>query len=177
MSKNKNPWISCLLDIVKASLAALVVYFGSVLFLAAMFEKSKTLRFLAAYVFLMAAYAIFFYRFHAHDRLDTYAEHTDKFNIKKELLAYIRSDDKCLFIIYVVSAVVTDISGIVTQYAPTNPFGVSMFFLGPWLYLHIPALCAIIGSVYSIAVACIVAIIRSRKIYLKENGLLKKRKE
>ena len=170
MSKNKNPWISCLLDIVKASLAALVVYFGSVLFLAAMFEKSKTLRFLAAYVFLMAAYAIFFYRFHAYNRLDTYAEHTDKFSIKKELLAYIRSDDKCLFTIYVVSAVVTDISGIITQYAPANPFGLCMFFLGPWLALHIPALCAMIGSVYSIAVACIVAVIRSRKIYRDERN-------
>lgn len=157
-----------MLDIVKASLAALGVYFASVYILAAIFEKSKTLRFIAAYIFLMAAYAIFFYRFHAHGRLDTYAEHTDKFSAKKELLAYIRSEDKKLFIIYVVSAVVTDISGIVTQYAPTNPFGFSMFFLGPWLDLHIPALCAIIGSVYSVALACVLAIIRSRKIYREE---------
>jgi hypothetical protein len=158
----------CLKHIVSASLAAFAVYMASVFILAAIFEHNKTVRLIAAYVFLMVAYALFFYRFHAHDRLDTYAEHTAKFSWTKELVAYTRSEDKVLFLIYGISAVVTDVSGVVTQYAPTNPIGITMFYLGPWLDLHIPVLCSLVGFVYSFSVACVIALLRSRKIYQEE---------
>ena len=170
----KNYWLTCIKHIAFAALAAFAVYMASVLFLAAMFENSKTLRFIAAYVFLMVAYALFFYRFHAHDRLDTYAEHTDRFDWKRELLAYIRSEDKTLFLIYGISAILADVSGVITNYAPTNLFGATMFYLGPWLDLHIPILCSILGIVYSSTVACVIALLRSRKVY-RENIMAKKR--
>ena len=176
MKKEKNWWLMCIKHIAFASFAAFAVYMASVFILAAIFEHNKTVRLIAAYVFLMVAYALFFYRFHAHDRLDTYAEHTDKFNWRRELLAYIRSEDKILFMIYGISAVVADISGVVTQYAPTNLLGLTMFYLGPWLDLHIPGLSATIGFVYSFAIACVLALIRSRKIHLEESGRKAKKK-
>ena len=43
-----------------------------------------------------------------------------------------------------------------------------MFYLGPWLDLHIPILCSILGFVYASAVACVLALLRSRKIRLEE---------
>ena len=176
MTKGKNWWLTCVKHIVFAALAAFAVYMASALFLAAIFEHNKTVRFMAAYVFLMIAYALLFYRFHAHDRLHTYVEHIDKFSWKKELVAYVRSEDKALFLIYAISAVVSDVSGVVTQYAPTNPFGLTMFYLGPWLDLHIPVLSSILGFVYSFVVACVIALIRSRKIYLEESGSKSKKK-
>ena len=168
MGKKKNYWLTCVKHIAFAALAAFAVYMASVLILAAVFEKSQTLRLIVAYVFLMVTYALFFYRFHAHDRLDTYAEHTDRFDWKRELLAYVRSEDKTLFLIYGISAVLGDVSGVITNYAPTNLFGATMFYLGPWLDLHIPILCSILGFVYSSAVACVIALLRSRKIRLEE---------
>ena len=178
MKNEKKWWLTCVKHIALAALAALGVYMASVLILAAIFEKSKTARFIAAYVFLMVAYALFFYRFHEYNRLNTYAEHTDKFHWKRELVAYLRSEDKVLFLIYGISAVVTDISGVVTQYAPANPFGfITMFYLGPWFDLQIPALYSILGFVYSSIVACVLALLRSRKIYLEESGLLPKKKK
>ena len=120
MAQTKTYWLTCLKQIACATGAGLGVYMASVYILAAIFEKSRTLRDIAAYFFLMAAYILFFYRFHAHDRLDTYAEHTDKFDVKKEWLAYVRSEDKVLFLMYGICAVATDLSGVITRYAPGN---------------------------------------------------------
>ena len=172
MTKEKNPWLACLKHIVIASLATFGVYMASSLLIAAIFEgdDKKDLRFLAAYIFMMAAYAIFFYRFHEYNRIDTYAEHTDKFSLKKELLAYIRADGKYLFIIYGICAVVTDISCVVLQYSPQNFVGLlTSFCLGPWAgVIHIPVVCSVLCFVYASAVACVLAMLRSHKIHQED---------
>ena len=168
----KNPYLVCLKHIVIASLATFGVYLASYVLIAAIFEgdEKKDLRFLVAYLFMMAAYAIFFYRFHEYYRLDTYAEHGGKFDLKKELFAYIRADGKYLFIIYGICAVVTDISCVVMQYAPQNFVGLlTTFCLGPWANnIKIPVVCAVVCFVYASAVACVLALLRSRKIRLEE---------
>lgn len=172
MGKKKNYWLTCVKHIAFASLATFGVYMASSLLIAAIFEgdDKKDLRFLAAYLFMMAAYAVFFYRFHEYNRLDTYAEHTGKFDLKKELLAYIRADGKYLFIIYGICAVVTDISCVVLQYSPKNFVGLlTTFCLGPWPNnIKIPVVCAVVCFVYASAVACVLALLRSRKIRLEE---------
>ena len=172
MTKEKNPWLACLKHIVIASLATFGVYMASSLLIAAIFEgdDKKDLRFLAAYIFMMAAYVIFFYRFHEYNRIDTYAEHTGKFSLKRELLAYIRADGKYLFIIFAVCAVVTDVYVMILGYNTPNPIAtVTMFCLGPWAgVIHIPVVCSVPCFVYASAVACILAMLRSRKIYQEE---------
>ncbi len=171
MTKEKNPWLACLKHIVIASLATFGVYMASSLLIAAIFEgdDKKDLRFLAAYIFMMAAYVIFFYRFHEYNRLDTYAEHTGKFSLKRELLAYIRADGKYLFIIFAVCAVVTDVSVMILGYNTPNPIAAAtMFCLGPWIEIYLPVLCSVLCFVYASAVACILAMLRSRKIYQEE---------
>ncbi len=172
MTKEKNPWLTCLKHIVIASLATFGVFMACSLLIAAIFEgeDKHDLRFLVSYLFMMAAYAIFFYRFHEYNRIDTYAEHTDKFSLKRELLAYIRADGKYLFIIYGICAVVTDISCVVLQYSPKNFVGLlTSFCLGPWPNnIKIPVVCAVVCFVYASTVACVLAMLRSRKIYQEE---------
>jgi len=142
-------------------------------------RKSRTLRDIAAYFFLMATYILFFYRFHAHDRLDTYAEHTDKFDVKKEWLAYVRSEDKVLFLMYGICAVATDLSGVITRYAPGNFIALmTMPSQGPWILFEKPILCTLISFAYSFIVACVIALVRSRKIYVEKANLkARKRKK
>ena len=177
MAKEKHHWLTCIKQIAYATAAGLGVYMASVYILAALFEKSRTLRDIAAYVFLMAAYILFFYRFHAHDRLDTYAQHTDKFDMRKELLAYIRSEDRVLFLIYAICAVATDLSGVITQYAPANMIAlVTMPAQGPWILFEKPILCTVLSIGYSFTVACVIALVRSRKIYVEKQILKHKKK-
>jgi hypothetical protein len=115
-------------------------------------------------------------RFHEYNRLDTYAEHAGKFDLKRELLAYIRADGKFLFIIYGICAVVTDISCVVLQYSPKNFVGLlTSFCLGPWAgVIHIPVVCSVLCFVYASAVACVLAMLRSRKVS-QEDTMAKKR--
>ncbi len=177
MTKEKNPWLVCLKHIVIASLATFGVYMASSLLIAAIFEgeDKKDLRFLAAYIFMMAAYAVFFYRFHEYNRLDTYAEQAGKFDLKRELLAYIRSEGKVLFIIFAVCAVATDVSVMILGYDTPNPIAtVTVFCLGPWSDIHLPVVCSILCFVYASAVASVLAMLRSRKIYQEELNAKKK---
>ena len=177
MTKEKNPWLACLKHIVIASLATFAIYMASALLIAAIFEgeDKKALRDLVAYVFMMVFYAIFFYRFHEHNRLRTYAEHAGEFSLKRELLAYIRADGKFLFIIFAVCAVVTDVSVMILGYNTPNPIaGATTFCLGPWVAIYLPVLCSVLCFVYASAVACILAMLRSRKVYQEDTMPQKK---
>ena len=81
----KKRWFVCLKSIVLASLSTL----GggtvcSLVIAAALMEfENQLLRNAILYVILMVMYAVFFYRFHMRSRFDTYAEHTDRFEVKK----------------------------------------------------------------------------------------------
>ncbi len=177
MAREKNPWLVCLKHIVIASLATFGVYMASALLIAAIFEgeDKKDLRFLAAYIFMMVFYAIFFYRFHEYNRLDTYAEYTGKFDLKKELPAYIRSEGKVMFIIFGICAVVTDVSVMILGYNTPNPIATAtMFCLGPWVDIYIPVVCSILCFVYASAVASVLAMLRSHKVYREETSTRKR---
>jgi len=163
------------LDLLKcialASLAALGIFaLGSLVIAAVLTEiKNKSVREAVVFLLMMVMYAVFLYRFGMSNRLDTYAKHTDKFAIKKELCAYIHAEGKIMFVIYGIAAIVTEISCLVMQKAPQNPIMfVTSFFLGPWFELKIPVVRSILAFSYSAMVVCLLAILRSRKIYQEE---------
>ncbi len=177
MSKAKQKWLICLKSIVFASLATLGVFLiGAIVIAAALSEiQNQFIRDAAVYVMTMVMYAVFFYRFHMHNRLDTYAKHTAKFDPKKELISYIHAEGKIMLAIYGIAAVVTEISALIMQNAPQNPIMfATMFCLGPWMVIKIPVLRSVIAFVYSATVLCLLALLRSRKIHEEEN--LKKKK-
>ncbi len=160
-----------------ASLATLGVYLIGALVIAAVLMEiqNQVVRDITVYGMTMILYAVFFYRFHMHDRLNTYAKHTHKFDPKAELVAYISSEGKIMFVIYGIAAAVTEISALIMQNAPQNPIVFStMFCLGPWMVLKIPVLRSIVAFAYASTVVCLLAVLRSRKIHEEESMRKKK---
>ena len=182
MAKKRNPWLVCLKHIILASLADLGVYIPAGFLIAAIFEgpepNKATMKDLVCFLFLMAFYAVFFYRFHMYSRINTYAEHTERFDLKAELLGFIRADGKSILIIYGICAVVTEISVIVTNGSPKNPIAaMCMFPIGPFMLLPIPVLRSVICFVYAAAVLCGLALLRSRKIHQNDLAANARRRE
>ena len=177
MSKEKKEWLICLRSIVLASLATLGVFLiGSIVIYAILAEiENRSIRSVIVYAIMMIMYAVFLYRFHIYNRLSTYAKHTDKLDLKKELIAYIHAEGKIIFIIYGIAAIVSELSALIMQNAPQNPIVfATMFCLGPWMSLKIPVLRSVIAFTYSAAVICLLTILRSRKIHKEETLIQKK---
>lgn len=173
---NKQKWFHCLKSVVFASLAVFVVFWVvSIVLVAALMEiANESVRNTVLYLILMIAYAFFFNRFHMHKWLDTFAEHTNEFSPKKELLAYVQADGKYIVIIYGIATIVTEIScWILPNNTPNLIATATMFCLGPWMVLNIPILRAIIAFAYASSLLCLLAILRSRKIYMQKTMLKK----
>ena len=173
----KNPWFVCLKDIVLASLAEVggFIIFSLIIYAAFAEIESKSIRYFITYIFVMVIYAIVFYRIHMYNRLDTFAEHKGKFDFKQELLAYIRAEGKIIFTIYGAAAVVSEISDWIMNHAAQNPIVyATSFCLGPWMVLEIPILRAVIAFVYASSIVCLLAVLRSRKIYQNENQKIRR---
>ena len=65
---------------------------------------------------------------------------------------------------------------MITQYSPANMIAlVTMPAQGPWILFEKPILCTVLCIGYSFTVACIIALIRSRKVY-KDEWIGKKRR-
>ena len=93
-------------------------------------------------------------------------EQTDQFAPKPELLAYVRTEGKIMFILYGIAAAVTEISRwIIPGDARNSVLLVSHFFMGPWMELNIPVLRAVVAFVYSSALVCLLAVLLSRRIH------------
>ena len=167
MSRNKRLWLTCLKSIIFASLATLGIFLLCSILIAAVLEKIKSdfIQDAIVQVIAMAVYAAFFYRFHMYNRLNTYADHADKLDARQELVAYLRSEGKIMFALYLIIVVVAELSILITSNAPRNPIVfATMFCLGPWMSLDIPVLRSIVAFVYSAAVVCLLTVLRSRKI-------------
>lgn len=168
MPKSNKTWFVCLKSIVYASLATLgVILIAAIVIVAVLMEiENQTIRNSATFVLLMIVYAIFLYRFHMHSRLDTYAEHTDKFDIKKELYSYIYTEGKFMFIIYGITTIAAELSYLIMPDISSNPIlFATLFCLGPWMAMKIPVLRTVIAFVYSSSLVCALAVLKSRKIH------------
>ncbi len=181
MAKEKNPWLVSLKHITLASLADLGVFIASSALLAAIFEgeDKQALRSLVAYVFMMVFYAVFFYRFREYNRISTYMEHTERFDLKGELMAFLRADGKIVLAIYGIAAIVTEISWFVFPSPTPNPVATAcLFALGPFsALLPIPVLRSVICFVYAAVVLCGLALLRSHKIYRNDLAAEARRRE
>lgn len=169
MSKQRNEWLTCIKDIAFAALASAGVFVGlSMIIVAVLKEFDPAIREIMMDALITVPYAVFFYRFHMRDRLDAYAEHTDKFDVKKELLAYLRSEGKIMLTIYGACAVVSEISGWLIPNTPQNPIKFpAMLCMGPLVSIPLPIVGSLLAFVYSSVVVCALALIRSRKVYLE----------
>ena len=167
MAKEKNPWLVSLKHIALASLADFGVYIPLALLTAAVFENSKLLRFMGAYVILAAFYAVFLYRFHMHPRISTYVTHGNVLDYKAELHGFLCADGKVLLTVYGILAVAHEVSILALQGSPQNPVGlVCAFPLGAfWAEIPVPILRSVLAFAYASAMACGLALLRSRKIH------------
>jgi hypothetical protein len=116
----------------------------------------------------MAVYALLLYTFSMRHRIFTYATHTEKMDVKQEILAFIRADGKYFFIIYAVCAFIRILSDVM---AP-GPLLLVRFFLSDmamtsiFTYLKLPdVLSSLLACIYACAMVCLLALIRSRKIH------------
>lgn len=179
MAKEKNPWLVSLKHIALASLVDFGVYIPLALLTAAVFENSKLLRFMGAYVILAAFYAVFLYRFHMHPRISTYVIHGNVLDYKTELRGFLRADGKVLLTVYGILAVAHEISILALQGSPQNPVGlVCAFPLGAfWAELPVPILRSVLAFAYASAMACGLALLRSRKIHKDDLAAEARRRE
>lgn len=171
---SKKLWFKCLKSMVFATLATLGAFVVCALVIAAALNtlENRAVRDLAIKAIMMIAYAIFLYIFRMRNRLDTYAEHTNKFDPKKELIAYIKTEGKTMFIFYGAIAIVSEISHWITSLSSATPNPVtfvSQFCIGPWVNMTIPVLRSVIAFVYSAVIVCLLAVLRSRKVYQDES--------
>lgn len=181
MAKEKNPWLICLKHIILASLADFGVFVASSALLAAIFEgeDKQALRNLVAYVFMMMFYAIFFYRFREYNRISTYMEHTERFDPKGELMAFLRTDGKIVLAIYGIAAIATEISCFIFPSPTPNPIATAcLFALGPFCgEIPVYVLRSLVGFVYAAAVLCGLALLRSHRIYKDDLAATARRRE
>lgn len=170
----KQLWFKCLKSIVLSTIASLGAFVVCALVIAAALNsiKNDTIQDLAIKAIIMIVYAIFLYIFRMRNRLNTYAEHTGKFDPKKELIAYIKAEGKIMFILYGIIALVSEFSYLVLflMNQTRNPITfVTQFCMGPWVNMTIPVLRSVIAVVYSAVIVCLLAVLRSRKIYRDES--------
>ncbi|MBQ2255701.1 MAG: hypothetical protein II330_02455, partial [Clostridia bacterium] len=98
--------------------------------------------------------------------------HTGKFDPKKELIAYIKTEGKVMFTLYGIIALVSEFSYLVLflMNQTRNPITfVTQFCMGPWVNMTIPVLRSVIAVVYSAVIVCLLAVLRSRKVYQDES--------
>ena len=180
MRDTKQPWFACLQSIIFASLAVMLVFILFAWVIGATFNEieNQTLREVILHIVMMVMYAVFFYRFRMYKRLVMYEEHADRFEPKKELIAYIRTEGKIMFLLYGFSAAVAEVSCWMIPADTRNPITfAAQFFMGPWMGLSIPVLRAVIAFVYSSAMVCLLAVLRSRKIYWQKLWIKQEKKD
>ena len=141
--------------------------------------KNRTVQDLAIKAIIMITYAVFLYVFHMRNRLNTYAEHKSNFDPKKEWIAYIKAEGKIMFLLYGVIALVSELSYLVLflMNQARNPVTfVTQFCIGPWINMTVPVLRSVVAVVYSAVIVCLLAILRSRKIYQDDTNAKAQRK-
>ncbi len=178
---SKKLWFKCLKSMVFATLASLGAFVICALVIAAALNsiKNEMMKDLAIKAIIMISYAIFLYIFRMRNRLDTYAEHTSKFDPKKELIAYVKTEGKIMFMLYGIIALVSELSFLVLflMNQTRNPVTfVTQFCLGPWINMTIPVLRSVIAFAYSAGIVCLLAVLRSKRIYRDESSAKVERK-
>lgn len=169
MAKEKNSLVTCIKNIVLATLASFGVFIAVAAVLAAVLNEieNEIIRDCIAYAITMAIYAALFYRFHMYPRISTYVSQGDEFDGKEELLGFLRADGRLILIIYGIATVATEISCFIFPSPTPNPVATAcLFAMGPFsVLIPVPVLRSIVCFVYASAVVCGLTLLRSHKIY------------
>ena len=167
--KEKNPALACILHVALSVLVTFVAMLLSSAIVSAFLNEfdNQVVKTLLSDVIMLVVYAVSFYKFHQTDRINTYARHEGAFDVKAEILAYLRGEGKYMFIFFGICAVLREVFRLI-------PGGfislVGMIFVDILLnsmvnFLHIPVLSSIIAFLYACALLCLLVVIRSRKIH------------
>lgn len=181
MVDRKKQLFSLAWNVVKASLATFgSMFIGTLVisWLAKDVDSRAVINFLYD-LFLMAAYAVFLYRFHMYPRMTTYKRHTESFDAKGELATFVRTEGYLLFIFYGLCAVLLEVVNIMPMgaFAFIGTVFTDISLGAVWTGLPVPILRAVLAFVYACAVSSGLAWIRSRKIYKNDLAANARRRE
>ncbi|MBE6651894.1 MAG: hypothetical protein E7610_00595 [Ruminococcaceae bacterium] len=167
--KEKNPVRACILHVALSVLVTFVAMLLSSTIVSAVLNEfdNQVVKTLISDVIMLVVYAVSFYKFHQNDRINTYARHEGAFDVKAEILAYLRGEGKYLFILFAICAVLREVFGLIPG-SFVSLFGVIFvdILLNPIVnFLHIPVLSSFIAFLYACALLCLLVVIRSRRIH------------
>ena len=176
MAKNQKPFVKCLKPVLLAALVTVVFNIALSAILVAILNEfeSQLIRNLISDVFSMVIYAIFLYRFHLLPRISTYLDHSQKLDLKGELMAYFRTEGKYIAIIY---GVATLFRILVSDILPASPLAILQFFVSDMImtpiftHLYFPMILdSLMAFIYACALLCLLVVIRTRKIHQDDVG-------
>ena len=169
-STRKEELSRCLRSIALSGLSAFGMYFVSSLLLMAATEDKTELRDMISSIFMALAYTICLYHFHMRDRLNTYATHSNSFDVKAELKAFLRGEGKIILMIYGICAVAAEIDLLIPRATASRPVAMvcSLCITMICGYFPIPVLRSILAFVISAVMVCLLAMLRSWKVYRDE---------
>lgn len=137
-------------SVVYSSLLAFVLYAFLAFILAALLEKSENKHYIVSW-WMVLIYQIAFFIIHETDRTETHAKNDRQFTYLKELKAYFFAEGKYLLLIYGICVTIVEISMVVTNNAPQNPFALIFCMNFPLM----PYLPVIIRSIVSLLLCMI----------------------
>ena len=166
-TKNKNYYVSLLLDLLKTLLISFVIYFAVATLLAAILEEEKNAIVIQAVVSaaFFVIYYFSFYLMHARKDAEYYA-----LNMPDGEYSF-KSQGKKLAIVYGLIAVVFEICGYFPAPNPLRTFLLPMF---PITYLiNIPVLSSVLGWAAVCAISIFAITNGHRKVHInKKKGRL-----
>ena len=172
--KEKNPVLACILHVALSVLVTFVAMMLSSIIVSAVLNEfdNQIVKTLITDVIMLVVYAVSFYKFHQNDRINTYAQHTEAFDVKAEILAYLRGEGKYMFIFFGICAVLREVFGLIPG-SFVSLFGVIFvdMLLNPIVnFLHIPVLSSFIAFLYACTLLCLLVLLRSRKIHEEDQS-------
>ena len=173
MSKNKDSFRTCFKNVVLAGLLGLPTIMVCYLVLGAAMEYNTfEERSVALAVVMGVVNAAALYILHFRNHIYTYAEHGDKFSVMAELKAYIRGEGKYFLWIYGLCALASEIDMLIPRETVGRPVAtVCGFALNLiWGYVPVPVVRNLLALLYSFGMVCLLAVLRSRKVYLEDRS-------
>ena len=176
--KERNPVRACVLHVALSVLVTFVAMLLSSVIVSAFLNEfdNQVVKTLISDVIMLVVYAVSFYKFHQTDRINTYAQHTEAFDVKAEILAYLRGEGKYMFIFFGICAILREVFGLI----PGSFISlVGLIFVDILLnsivnFLHIPVLSSFLAFLYACALLCLLVVIRSRRIH-RDDASVKRR--
>lgn len=169
-TKNKNYYVSLLLDLLKTLLISFVIYFAVATLLAAILEEEKNavvIQTVVSAVFYVIYY-FSFYLMHARKDAEDYALNMPEgeYSFKSDITEIIKSEGKKLAVVYGIIAAVYEICGYLPKPNPISTFLLPMF---PIAYvINVPVLSSVLGWAAVVAISVLAIANGHRSVHVKK---------